>query len=68
MRVCACACARARSCACARRHPCVRIPVRQVVYLHSEGVCHQDIKPENVMLDEANTVKLIDFGTAQVHA
>lgn len=33
---------------------------------HAEGVIHRDVKPENVLLHEARTVKLTDFGIAQL--
>ncbi|KAL0084022.1 kinase-like domain-containing protein [Phycomyces blakesleeanus] len=39
--------------------------VKAIAYLHNQAkVCHKDIKLENVLLDECNTVKLCDFGLA----
>lgn len=35
--------------------------------LHSKGIVHRDLKPENLMLDDAFHLKIIDFGTADVH-
>lgn len=32
-------------------------------YAHSLGLCHSHLKPENILLDTDNTVKISDFGT-----
>jgi serine/threonine kinase 32/serum/glucocorticoid-regulated kinase 2 len=35
-------------------------------YLHSIGVIHKDIKPENILFDTEGYVKLTDFGIARI--
>lgn len=37
-------------------------------YLHSRGVEHRDVKPENILLGFNSTIKFIDFGAAKVMA
>ncbi|MGD0093047.1 MAG: serine/threonine-protein kinase [Planctomycetota bacterium] len=34
-------------------------------FLHTYGVCHKDVKPDNIMITEEGVVKLLDFGFAE---
>jgi len=36
------------------------------VYLRNEEVLHRDIKPDNLVIDEAGYIKLTDFGVSRV--
>lgn len=38
-----------------------------VDHCHSQGICHRDIKCENILLDRRDVVKLIDFGFAKLY-
>jgi len=39
---------------------------RSLAYIHSLGICHRDIKPQNLLLDpDTGILKLCDFGSAK---
>ncbi|KAI8929499.1 kinase-like domain-containing protein [Entophlyctis helioformis] len=40
---------------------------RSLAYIHSLGICHRDIKPQNLLLDpNLGILKLCDFGSAKI--
>ena len=45
------------------RSPC---GARTLDAVHRRGIIHQDIKPRNILIDENNQPKLIDFGLARI--
>lgn len=41
--------------------------LRSLAYIHSLGICHRDIKPQNLLLDpRTGVLKLCDFGSAKI--
>lgn len=41
--------------------------LRSLEYIHSLGICHRDIKPQNLLVNpETGVLKLCDFGSAKV--
>ncbi|KAI6650346.1 MAP/microtubule affinity-regulating kinase 3-like [Oopsacas minuta] len=53
------------------KHSCldehiVKKYIKQIItaihYMHEAGIIHRDLKVENLLLDESNNIKIIDFG------
>ncbi|KAG8993622.1 pkb-activating kinase-like protein [Tulasnella sp. JGI-2019a] len=40
--------------------------VDAIAYIHSMGIIHRDVKPENVLIDAERRLKITDFGSAKL--
>lgn len=42
--------------------------VQGLSYLHLQNIVHGDLKPQNLLLDDAHNVKIADFGISKMLA
>ncbi len=41
--------------------------LRSLAHIHCQGICHRDIKPQNLLVDvQTHALKLCDFGSAKI--
>ena len=38
--------------------------VKGILFLHQQGICHRDIKPDNILFSEEKKLKITDFSLA----
>ena len=64
-KTCRASSASARSCPSTRPSHIIRQTLLGLEAAHNEGVVHRDLKPQNIMVDAAGRVYLMDFGIAK---
>ncbi len=37
-----------------------------LAFIHEKSICHRDLKPDNVLMDDEMNVKICDFGSAKI--
>ena len=41
--------------------------VNAMEYVHSQGIAHRDIKPDNILIDLHGNLQIVDFGVSTLH-
>ena len=41
--------------------------LKGLLFLHYHGICHRDLKPDNILFDEENNLKIADFSLSDYY-